>query len=129
MVAEKTRCNNTWSDARFNSFIKSMLRRGSMRWLPKSLCKREARHYEKLSNEKGRLVFHSKCASCHKIYPETTCAVDHINSVVPASGFVSWDETITRMFCEVEGLQVLCSGCHAIKTEKEKLERKQFREN
>ncbi len=126
MRAEKTRCNNTWTDARFNSFIKSMLRRGSMRWLPISLCKKQARHHEKLLNPKGRMVFHSKCAGCFGVYPETVCSVDHISSVVPLSGFVSWDSVISRLFCEVDGLQVLCPSCHKAKTEVEKLERKLY---
>jgi hypothetical protein len=51
--------------------------------------------------------------------------VDHISPVVdPKKGFVSWDVYITRMFCEIDGLQVMCKPCHKIKTAEEKLERK-----
>ena len=121
MAAPKTRNGNTWSEGQFNSFIKSMLRRGSTRWGPKYCVKKAARHTEKLPNDKGRLVFHSLCASCGNIYPETTCAVDHILPVVdPHKGFTTWDDIIERLFCEEDNLQVLCKGCHDVKTQKEK---------
>jgi len=121
MAVPKTKCGNTWTEGQFNSFIKSMLRRGSIRWQPKYACKKSARHHEKLPNEKGRLVFHSLCASCNNIYPETTCSVDHTSPVVdPYTGFTTWDSVIERLFCEVEGLQVLCEDCHKVKTDREK---------
>ncbi len=128
MKANKTRCDGEWTESRFNSFIKSMLRKGSMRWKPKSTCKKEARWNEKLPNKKGRMVFHSICASCDAVTPETECAVDHIISVVPLSGFSTWDEIIERMFCEKEGLQVLCNTCHSVKTKHEREERKLAKE-
>lgn len=121
MPVIKTRNGNKWSESQFNSFIKSMLRRGSTRWGPKYTCKQKARLPDKYPNDKGRLVFHSTCASCGGIFPETTCSVDHIEPVVdPNKGFTSWDDVIERLFCEEDGLQVLCKECHDIKTNKEK---------
>ena len=121
MKTPKTRNGNTWTESQFNSFIKSMLRRGSTRWGPKYACKKNARHPEKLPNDKGRLVFHSLCAGCGEIYPETQCSVDHIDPVVdPHKGFINWDNVIERLFCEEDGLQVLCKKCHDEKTKKEK---------
>jgi hypothetical protein len=47
--------------------------------------------------------------------------VDHIDPVIdPAVGFVSWDTVIERLFCEVEGFQVLCWACHHAKTNEER---------
>jgi len=113
----KTRNSGQWTEARYRSFIISALRKVSSRWGPKNEAKREARHYEKLPNENGRLVFHSKCAGCGALVPETTAAVDHINPVVdPAVGFVNYDVYIERMYCEKEGFQVLCKPCHDEKT-------------
>jgi len=121
MAVAKTRNGEQWTEGQFNSFIKSMLRRGSTRWGPKYACKKAARHSEKLPNEKGRLVFHSLCASCNQVFPETTCAVDHIQPVVdPYVGFQGWDTLIERLFCEVDNLQVLCKPCHDRKTKREK---------
>lgn len=121
MAAPKTRNGGLWTEGQYTSFIKSMLRKGSTRWGPKYACKKDARHHEKLVGPTGRLVFHSLCAGCNKLYPETTCAVDHINPVVdPNTGFKTWDILIERLFCEKENLQVLCKDCHDIKTQEEK---------
>jgi len=105
----------------FNSFIKSGLRQMSTRWKPKYDVKKQARHHTKLSNGKGRLVFHSLCNSCQELVPETTSSVDHIHPIInPNVGFTNWDDVIYAMFCEAEGLQVLCKPCHDAKTKKEK---------
>ena len=98
-----------------------------MRWKPKADCKKRARHYEKIVNKGGRLVFHSICESCGDIVPEVTTAVDHIDPVVPLAGFDSWDNVIERMFCEVDGLQLLCDDCHKTKTTEERLLRAEFK--
>lgn len=58
-------------------------------------------------------------------------AVDHIDPVVPITGFLKtkgflgydWDLVIRRLFCEIEGLQVLCKPCHKLKTADERSER------
>lgn len=47
--------------------------------------------------------------------------VDHIVPVIsPATGFRSWDIVIERMFCELDGFQVLCHECHKKKTADER---------
>lgn len=121
MPNPKTRCGGQWTEARYNSFIKSLLRKG--RWGPK---------YEALRNARvSRGVY--KCACCGAEGPKTlpplegrkrrrnNAAVDHINPVIdPAVGFVDWDTVIERLFCEVEGFQVLCWACHHAKTNEER---------
>jgi hypothetical protein len=49
--------------------------------------------------------------------------VDHIEPIVPVTGWESWDSYIERMFCEKEGLQILCEECHDVKTRAEKKKR------
>ena len=61
----------------------------------------------------------------HNQFPAKEVAVDHIDPVVPVSGFTTWDEVIERMFVEKEGLQVLCNECHRVKCQEEKQQRKQ----
>ena len=47
--------------------------------------------------------------------------IDHIEPVIdPEKGFVSWNAVIKRMFCEADGLQVLCRECHSAKTKDER---------
>lgn len=117
----KTRNTNTWTESRFNSFITSTLRRATARWGPKNEAKRQARYHKKRPNSKGRLVYHSVCDGCGDVVPETLSKVDHIAPVVdPEKGFRSWDEKIERMFCELDGFQVLCESCHTIKTKEER---------
>lgn len=117
----KTRNGETWTEARYRSFIVSALRKASSRWGPKNACKKEARHHEKLPNNSGRLVFHSKCNGCGVLIPEVEASVDHIQPVIdPAVGFISWDVYVERLFCEVDGFQVLCKTCHDEKTKKER---------
>lgn len=119
---EKTRNGGEWTEARYRSFLISTLRRSTSRWGPRNECKKDARHHEKLLNPAtGRLVFHSKCAGCGELYPETTCSVDHIEPVIdPDKGFKDWDTYIERMYCEKEGFQVLCIACHNAKTKEER---------
>ena len=122
----------TWTPARFHSFIKSALRQASMRWPPKHEIKKKARV------ARGKYL----CSDCQQVVPaslkengkrKSNVHVDHIAPVIdPAKGFVSWDDTIERMFCEEEGLQVLCAACHTIVTAEERRiarERKQREKN
>ena len=119
------------TESAFHSFIKSVLRKASMRWGPTNRVKAAARV------ERG---FY-KCAQCSAIVPATAIttlkngkvkrvknvAVDHISPVVPLTGFDSWDGVITRLFCDEEGLQLLCRECHELKCQEETSERKRHR--
>ncbi len=53
--------------------------------------------------------------------------IDHIEPVIPATGFTTWDDAIRRMFPEADGFQLLCKECHARKTKGERDERTQSR--
>ena len=116
----KNRCGGQWSEARFNSFIKGMLRQGTRRWAPITSCMREA------NVSRGIYL----CADCKEEVPLTVkdgrkriknVFVDHINPIIdPAVGFTTWDECIQRMFCEKDNLQVLCKSCHDDKSIKER---------
>lgn len=114
-----------WTQSRFNSFIKSGLRAMSRRWGPKFECLADACVGTKTNKATGRMAKHYECAECHSQFPAKEVAVDHIDPVVPVSGFTTWDEVIERMFVEKEGLQVLCKECHLIKCQEEKQQRKQ----
>lgn len=111
-----------WTEARFNSFIKSALRTASRKWPPKYECLNEACVGQKINVKSGRLAKHYKCAQCGGEFPAKDVQVDHIAPVIdPSSGFINWDDVINRMFCEKTNLQVLCTDpCHKSKTMAEK---------
>lgn len=122
MKPPKTRNNGQWSEARFQSFIKSLLRKGSQRWGPINSTKKAA------WVERGKYL----CAGCQQVVPLTVGGkknvfVDHIEPIIPVTGFTTWDDCIERMFCEVENLQLLCSDCHSKKTAQEREERKKYK--
>lgn len=120
------RCGGRWTTAKFNSFIKNQLRQSSRKWAPINDCKKAA------NIRRGWYL----CAGCGEEVPTTTLSnrkrvknifVDHIDPIVPVTGWVSWDHCINQMFCEEENLQVLCSSCHTTKTAEEAALRKTYR--
>lgn len=61
-----------------------------------------------------------KCAECKKWHKAKDVSVDHI---VPAGSLNTYDDLVPfvqRLFCSVEGLQVLCRTCHNTKTQQER---------
>lgn len=123
-MTSKIRNGGQWTEARFNSFIKSALRAASRRWPPKFQTLKDACIGKRLDPATGKQSFRYRCAACNDIFKAKDVAVDHINPVVDTDGFKSWDDVIDRLFCEADGLQVLCHTCHSIKTANEKEMRK-----
>ena len=124
-------CGNQWTESRFDSFIKSLLRSGTVRWGPIQQCLKDARI------RRG----YYKCECCGKEVTATkvvtlkngkekrvkNIVVDHINPIVPVTGWVSWDDCIENMFCEADGLSAICYDCHSIKSAEEAAERAKYR--
>ena len=110
-----------WTKSRFQSFIKSALRGASTRWNPKWRAIEEV-FIGKFKNPKtGRMRKMYRCQQCKNTFPQNEMKADHIDPVIdPVKGFVSWDETIERMFVEKEGFQAVCDGCHKLKTKEER---------
>lgn len=113
-----------WTKGRVNAFIMSVLRSGTRRWPPKWDALESAKTDKKTNPKTGRLAQFYKCASCDNEFTSKEIEVDHIEPVVPSTGFVSWDNVIERLFCEQENLQVLCTPCHKKKSKEENKERK-----
>lgn len=122
----KTRCGERWTEARYKSFIKSLLRSGTQRWAPIQDCLKAARV------RRG----YSICAECQEEVPnyikdngrrKKNVVVDHIDPIVPVTGWVNWDSVVERLFCEIENLQALCLPCHNKKCAEEREERKKHK--
>ena len=125
---EKCRNGGQWTQARYNSFIKSLLRGGTRRWGPKSQVKKDARV--------SRGIY--LCAGCNEHVTASikidgkrhdNAVVDHIKPIVdPDVGFTTWDDVIAMMFCEKSNLQVLCHSCQTTKSIEERDRAKQRRQ-
>jgi 5-methylcytosine-specific restriction endonuclease McrA len=117
-AAPKTRNNGTLTESAFWSFIRSGLRQKSRWWKPITQCKLNAKRDYKGPNKRQK--FEYQCNSCKKWFAEKNINVDH---VLPAGSLNCANDLpgfVERLFCEVDNLQVLCSGCHNIKTQNEK---------
>ena len=114
----KTRNGGQWTQARFNSFVKSALRGASRKWGPIHQCLKDARV------GRGKYL----CAECKEVVPVTAIIdgkrkknviVDHTDPIVPVTGWEGWDSCVERMFVEIDKLQALCGTCHDTKSKEE----------
>lgn len=113
--------------AKLRNFIISQLR-GSFRKYPiKYEVLREAATEKKVNPDTGRIAQHYRCNGCKKEFVQSSVQVDHIVPVMKATGFDTWDDYINSLFCSKDNLQVLCLGCHRIKTNNENKDRRSAR--
>lgn len=115
-----------WTEARFHSFVKGGLRSISMRWPPKHEAKKRARVRRGVYRCAG---YRRKSHEVPATLPPSpgnkkrinNSLIDHIIPVIdPNRGFTTWDRLIKRLFCEEDGLQLLCRDCHLTKTKDER---------
>lgn len=119
MKPPKTRNAGTWTESAFKSFIRSMLRKGSFRWVPRKQALLAARRKSQSTNKLLKWEF--QCAECGEWFPQKQVAVDHIE---PCGSIEDLNEFVARMYPEdPKAFQVLCKGkgsCHQKKTNKER---------
>lgn len=101
-------------DKKLKSFVVATLRRASYRWIPRS---------EALSAARVRRGVYT-CNHCKLEHPKKNIEIDHIMPIVPVEGWDTWDGFIGRLFCDVIGYQILCCGCHSLKSVKENEQRR-----
>ena len=114
------------SESAFWGFIRSTLRRKSMYWKPITQCKNNARRPYKGTNKRKKWEY--QCAKCKKWWDGKEVVVDHIT---PAGSLTCANDLPTfveGLFCEIDGLQCLCKGCHDKKTLKDNKKTKEKRE-
>ena len=108
----------TMTNAMFWSFIRSALRNKSRWWKPITQCRMSSRRAYKGTNKRQK--FEYQCNQCKSWFPDKKINVDHI---IPAGTLTCANDLpgfVERLFCEVDNLQVLCEGCHNVKTQSEK---------
>lgn len=112
-----------WSDARFHSWILNIIRKGTVFFPNRINAINLAKVGRRKNSKTNRLAEHYKCALCQDQFPLKDIEVDHVEPVIPISGWKSWDDTIRRVFCRPSGWQVLCKQCHIKKSAEENLQR------
>jgi len=114
----KTRNAGSMTESAFWSFIRSALRQKSRWWKPIAQAKQKAKRVYK--GPLKRQKFEYQCANCLQWFPDKKINVDHINPAGTLRCANDLPGFVERLFCEVDGLQVLCSGCHDKKTADER---------
>lgn len=113
----KTRNNGTMTESMYWSMIRSALRQKSRWWKPIAQAKANAKRKYKGPNKRQKWEY--QCSLCKEWFADKYVNVDHI---VPAGTLTCSSDLpsfVDRLFCEVDGLQVLCIDCHNSKTKKE----------
>lgn len=85
-----------------------------MAWKPIREAFERARRPNQSSN--ARLKWEYQCADCKDWFPAKEVEIDHINEAGSLTCADDLPGFVERLFCEVDGLQVLCTTCHNKKT-------------
>jgi hypothetical protein len=106
----KSRAGGLWTESRYWAFIRSTLRRAFIRWPANYHARAEARrpYCGTVRNQKWEY----KCAICEGWFQMKQTQLDHI---VPCGSLKSYEDIggfCQRLFCEKDGLRVLCKPCH-----------------
>jgi hypothetical protein len=124
----------TWD---YKNFAKNELRRSFRQSPLYNAAKNAAKEEYFVESQKGSLMrrVHWRCASCGRFFKDEkgNLAVDHIEPIEPVDREIGFDEYVDRLYCGLDGLQVLCNykkeidgvkSCHKIKTTAENNARK-----
>ena len=118
----------------FRTWLIWQLRRLSYRWPPRQVALRKAsvskEEYQKRPGEKVSKFVRNfyRCAICRKVFSRKGVSVDHIVPVIdPRRGWQNWTEYIRRLFCDVDGFQIICSKDHDAKTARERKVRLKYK--
>ena len=120
-LVPRTRAGNTWTEARYWQFIRSALRQAYSRYPVKFQVKKEAER----TVEGFRHKYEYQCAQCSGWFTSKEIQVDHIEPAGKLSNYKDLAGFVKRLFCEADGMQVLCLECHQSKTNAERKARKE----
>lgn len=109
----RTRNNNTMTDAMFFQWLRQILRRASMYWKPIAQARKEAQVPYKGPNKRRKYSY--VCADCHGEFAANKVTVHHKDECGQLNSFADLAIFAEKLFCEKDGLVVLCSKCHDIR--------------
>jgi hypothetical protein len=107
----RTRAGGEWTEASFWQFIRSGLRQMSRRW-PPIIRQRINANRRKNQSDNKRLKWEFRCDACNGWFPRKSVQVDHIIACGQLKSWADMAVFAERLFCEADGLRVLCGKCH-----------------
>jgi 5-methylcytosine-specific restriction endonuclease McrA len=122
-VARKTEPfphHTEWTYSRFWSFVRSALRAAYNKYPPKYEALRMARR----PVSAGRQKWAYTCAICKQEFMQKDVQVDHIEPAGTLKNYSDLPDFVSKLFCGVEGLRILCKPCHQNITNQQTEERK-----
>lgn len=117
---QPTRAGNTWTEAKYFQFIRSALRQAYSRYPAKFQAKKLAER--DVTGKRHRYEY--KCAACKEWFMGKEIQVDHIEPAGTLKTYADLPAFTEKLFCEAEGMQVMCKPCHQLKTNAERAARK-----
>lgn len=121
ILKPRTRAGGTWTEARYFQFIRSALRQAYSRYPVRFQAKKAVERTVTGSRHK----YEYTCAECKGWFQGKDCQVDHIEPAGSLNKYSDIGGFCKRLFCEVDGMQVLCKPCHQLKTNEERKLRKE----
>lgn len=112
----RTRAGGTMTESQFFSFIRSGLRSKSQRWPPRFAKLNKNR--KKVTGKRHR--YEHQCEQCKGWFKQKDIEVNHR---IPCGSLKSFDDLpgfVERLFCEEEGLEIVCKECHRKITNEER---------
>lgn len=109
----RTRAGGEWTESQYWQFLRAALRQAAQRYPPvvRQALERVKRRSQNEANK--RLKWEYPCAACGLWFARKLVRVDHI---VPCGSLKSYEDLpgfAARLFCEPDGLRVLCIDCDA----------------
>lgn len=106
----KVRNAGTMTDSQFFQWIRQVLRKSSIYWKPISQVRKDAQVLYKGPNKRRKYSY--ICSNCKKEFPSTEINVHHKIECGSLKSFDDIPGFVERLFCEKQGLVVLCQICH-----------------
>ena len=97
-------------------WVKRYIELISYKWAPRNKAMQNARRVSQLKDKRTKWQY--QCNGCKEWFKGSQIQLDHVKpkGLYSKETFFVW---LDRLFCEVEGFQVLCVPCHAKKTKQE----------
>lgn len=116
--APRTHAGEKWTKSQYFQFIRSALRQAFTRYPVKYQVREQSKRT--LKKKKGNQRHEYQCAECDNYFPAKLVQVDHIEPAGSLKDYSDLPGFVERLFCEADGLQVMCKPCHKRKTKEER---------